>query len=219
MSGATVRVKLCGTACAEDLELACELGVDYVGFIFAESPRRVTIEQVGAWRADARRRGLSLPEFVGVFVNADLDELATAKRTAGLDRLQLHGDEPPSFCERAAAIAPIVKAVHLSGPESLPRLDDYASCWAALVEPRHPSKRGGAGVALALALAAGAARERRVFLAGGLRPDTVAEAVRAVRPFAVDVVSGVEARPGEKQRSLVERFVSEARAALNPEAG
>jgi len=204
-------VKLCGTARSDDLLLACRLGTDYVGFIFAESPRRVRPEDVAAWR-----RGISepFPSAVGVFVDATLAEIESAVKVAGLDYIQLHGDESPEFCAVASAIAPVIKAVPLDGPRALATLQAYGACFAVLVEPRHPTKRGGTGVALDLDLARLAAGESRIFLAGGLRPDTVAEAVRAVRPYAVDVVSGVESEPGRKDPALARRFVTAAREAV-----
>ena len=208
------RVKICGTAREEDLALACEAGADYVGFIFAESPRRVEPEQVAAWiRARAAAPAERRPRYVGVFVNASMDELTRAARIASLELLQLHGDEDAAYCADAARIAPVIKAVRLSDADSLSALDEYDSCYAVLIEPYHPMKRGGAGVSLDLHLAMLAARRRAVFLAGGLVPDTVGAAVRAVRPAAVDVVSGVEAAPGRKDRDLVMRFVREARSA------
>ncbi len=205
-----VQVKLCGTARVEDLRLACDLAADFVGFIFAESPRRARPADVAAWKRDMPR---PLPRTVGVFVDATLAEIEAAAGVAGLDLLQLHGDESPEFCRAAARVAPIVKALRLAGPESLAAIDGYAECHAILVEPAHPTKRGGAGVPLDLHVAMLAARRHRVFLAGGLRPDSVSDAVRAVRPFAVDVVSGVEAAPGRKDPALAARFVAAVREA------
>jgi phosphoribosylanthranilate isomerase len=220
---APVRVKLCGTARAEDLALACELRVEYVGFVFWEgSPRRATPDAVGAWRralgiaAPPRAGGDVLPRFVGVFVNASLDDMARARDAAGLDLLQLHGDETPDACAAASRIAPVIKAVRLgaqaaAAPATLDALD---ACAALLVEAAHPPLRGGTGRSLDLEIARRAAAGRRVFLAGGLRPDTVADAVRAVRPYAVDVASGVEAAPGRRDRAKAEAFVVAARGAV-----
>jgi phosphoribosylanthranilate isomerase len=204
-----VLVKLCGTARAEDLRLACDLAADFVGFIFAESPRRARPSDVAAWKRDMPR----LPRSVGVFVNASLAEIEEAVRVAVLDLVQLHGDETPEFSREAADIAPVVKAVRLAGPDSLAAIDRYAACHAILIEPEHPTLRGGAGAPLDLHVAMLAARRHRVFLAGGLRPDTVGDAVRAARPFAVDVASGVEAAPGRKDAALAARFVAAAREA------
>ncbi len=211
-----IRVKICGIAHVEDLAVVCEAGADYAGFVFAESPRRVEPEHVAAWRETLEARAhtaASRPLFAGVFVNASIAELTRAARTASLDILQLHGDETPAFCAEAGRIAPVVKTLRLSGPGSLGALDDYAGCHALLIEPYHPDKRGGAGVALDLELARNAVRDRRVFLAGGLTPETVGEAVRVVRPTAVDVSSGVESAPGRKDRDRVMRFVEAARIA------
>lgn len=211
-----VGVKICGIAHVEDLALVGEAGADYAGFVFAESPRRVEPEHVAAWRETLEARGRAAsrrPLFVGVFVNATVADLARAARTAALDLLQLHGDETPAFCAEAGRIAPVIKTLRLSGPGSLGALDDYAACHALLIEPYHPDKRGGAGVPLALDLARRAVRDRRVFLAGGLTPETVGEAVRVAKPMAVDVSSGVESAPGHKDRDRVTRFVAAARAA------
>jgi len=211
-----IGVKICGIAHVEDLALAGEAGADYAGFVFAESPRRVEPEHVAAWCETLGARGRAAvrrPRFVGVFVNASAAELAHAARTARLDLLQLHGDETPAFCAEAGRIAPVIKTLRLSGPGSLGALDDYAGCHALLIEPYHPEKRGGAGVPLDLDLARRAAHGRRVFLAGGLTPESVGEAVRVVQPMAVDVSSGVESAPGRKDRDRVMRFVEAARNA------
>ncbi len=210
-----VLVKLCGTARAEDLDIAYELSVDLVGFVFFDgSPRRANAIDVGAWRrahGGARTAG---PRFAGVFVNAALDEIARARDAADLDLIQLHGDETPEFCRAVARIAPVVKAIRLAGPESLAALDAFDRCHAILVEPAGTGARGGAGVPLDLHVAALAARRGRVLLAGGLRPETVAAAIRAVRPYAVDVASGVESAPGRRDRTMAAAFVAAARGAI-----
>lgn len=205
-----VRVKLCGTARVEDLRLAQALDVDYVGFIFAESPRRVLPEDVAAWR---REVAAPIPAAVGVFMDAPLAEIERAARTASLDYIQLHGDESPDFCKEASKIAPVIKAVCVDTFQSLAVIDVYRACHAVLIEPFRPGRRGGTVVPLDLTLASHASRRFPIFLAGGLRPDTVAEAVRAVRPFAVDVASGVESEPGRKDPDRARRFVEAARTA------
>jgi phosphoribosylanthranilate isomerase len=203
-------VKICGVRTPEEARVAAEAGADAVGLVFwPGSPRRV---DASAARAIAE----ALPPAVlrvGVFVDADREELARTAEVAGLDLLQLHGDEPPASFDGLPRRG--WKALRV-GPAFAPaEVDRYAGRAAGLLlDARVEGAPGGTGRAFDWTLARGV-RERCSFLvlAGGLTPETVAEAVRAVRPHGVDVSSGVESAPGRKDPARVRAFVEAARSA------
>ena len=196
-----VRVKICGITSRADAEAAIAAGADFLGFNFyPDSPRYVEPSLVRVILAD-----LSRPVgTVGVFVNADADRVRATCETSGVGMVQLHGDETPEFC--AAMDRPVLKAVRIGGPEDLSGIEEY-KVWAMLADSRTPGF-GGSGVKPDWALAADAARRtNRLFLAGGLSPENVGEAIRAVQPWAVDVSSGIEKEPGIKDHEKMRRFI------------
>ena len=204
-----VRVKICGLTNAPDAVAAAEAGADALGFMFfAGSKRNISF-------ADAAAIIRELPAFVskvGVFVNATADEIRRAVDETGLDTLQLHGEEPPEFCAQFTPLK-VVKAFRLRDRDSLQECLKYPE-HAWLLDSFVDGAHGGTGVTADWNLAAEAVRlHRRVILAGGLRVETVAEAVRRVRPFAVDVSSGVESAPGRKDAAKVRAFIESVRAA------
>lgn len=193
------RVKICGLTNPEDVAHAVAAGADYVGLVFAESPRRVEPHAVREWLEEAR----DLAEVVGVFRDTSFDQVVEVVETLDLDFVQLHGRESgPEW--RQLPVRLIEARVVRDG--TLPPARFPGASWADLLD-------GGAGEGRGFPwdLAVPVTRERRVFLAGGLHPDNVADAVAAVRPFAVDVSSGVEASPGRKDPGLVTRFVRAAK--------
>ncbi len=206
-----VRVKVCGITRLEDALLASDLGADAIGFNFvAGSPRRITPEK-------AREIGAALPPFivrVGVFADEPAASLGAMARRAGVQWLQLHGDEPPEVCSRLPL--PWYKA-HRVTPEFQP--EDVARYHAPifLLDGYAPGLRGGTGRPFDWGVARRASAYGRVILAGGLAVDSVAAALAASRPYAVDVNSGVESSPGIKDHRLLAEFmrrVDEAGAAL-----
>lgn len=205
----SVRVKICGITNLEDALAAVDAGADALGFMFYEkSPRHLT----AAAAAEIIRR---LPPFVtrvGVFVDALESTVRETIALCGLDTLQFHGDEPPEFCRRFAPLK-VYKAFRVRGRESLNALTAYETdAW--LLDSFSPEKRGGSGVSFEWDLAVEAAKlGRPVILAGGLTPANVADAVRRVRPFAVDVSSGVESAPGIKDTAKMREFIRAAREA------
>ena len=205
-----VRVKICGITRLEDALAAADLGADALGFnLWPGSPRFVRPEAAGEIVA-------RLPPFVtpvGVFVNQPRDEVRRLAALAGVAALQLHGDEAPPDCERLGL--PVIKAFRVAGPEDLAALAAYGSVAAVLLDSRSEGF-GGSGRAFDWELARRAAGGKPLVLAGGLGPGNVAEAVRAVRPFAVDSASGVESSPGVKDREKVARFVRAAKEASLP---
>jgi phosphoribosylanthranilate isomerase len=206
-----MRIKICGLTRAEDAALAVELGADAVGFIFwPKSPRVTTI-------ANVRAIGRSLPGFVtrvGVFVDAPPDEVAATAADAGLDAVQLHGDED---VERYAAVsARLIKGLPLDDDLSVQRAIDLPAHTTPLVDAVDRERRGGTGRLADWSRAARVAARRPTVLAGGLSADNVAEAIRQVRPWAIDVSSGVEDAPGVKNAARL-RQLFDALARLSTE--
>ena len=202
------RVKVCGITNLEDALAALEAGAEMLGFNFyARSPRYVS-------PTEARRVVEQLPEgveCVGVFVNESAPaEVERVAREASVGAVQLHGDETPEFC-RALRELTTIKALRV-GPGYTPESAARYPTDAVLLDAYVAGEWGGTGHTFDWSLAR-RTREAvaRLFLAGGLRPDNVADAVAAVRPYAVDVCSGVETSPGRKSLPLMRRFVERVR--------
>lgn len=197
-------VKICGLARREDVEAAVAFGASYVGFVlWARSPRAATLDMV---RAIAPALPAAVTP-VGVFVNPTADDI-NAAADAGIRLAQVHGAGAMTFEQ---ARVPIIRAVHLApaGDELDPNVPDEV----ILLDAHDPVKVGGTGRTIDWARAARIAKHRRVILAGGLTPDNVAQAISDVRPFAVDVASGVEAAPGIKDHDKMRAFINAARLA------
>jgi phosphoribosylanthranilate isomerase len=204
----SVKVKICGITNVPDALAAAEAGADVVGFVFHEqSPRFVRIGEA----AEIIRE---LPPHVlkaGVFVNAPEDFVAEAIQNCGLNLLQFHGDETPEYCVQFGPLS--IKAFRIRDAASLNGLQAYKTD-AFLLDAYSPSQRGGTGETFNWALAAGAQKfGRPIFLAGGLKPENVSEAIRQVRPYGVDVSSGVEKAPRVKNHAKVKAFIEAAKAA------
>lgn len=203
-----VKVKICGITNEADAVASAEAGADALGFMFYQgSSRQVTRDQA---RAIVRE----LPPFVakvGVFVNPSVEEVRRTIEECGLDTLQFHGDEAPEFC-RAFGLK-VIKAFRIANAASLSALHAYSKeTW--LLDSFVAGKLGGTGTVLNWDLAAQATGlGRPVILAGGLTPENAAEAVRRVRPFALDVSSGVESAPGKKDAAKVQAFIAAAKNA------
>ena len=208
MTGAT-RVKICGLTRAADAELAVELGADAVGFILWQgSPRTVTADR-------AREIARALPPFVtrvGVFVNRPPVEVAALADEIGLDVVQLHGDEQVG--DYADACRRLIKNMALTGDDAVAAARALPAHVMPLVDAFDPVRRGGTGRMADWSRAAALARGRRVMLAGGLTSDNVGDAIKTVRPWAVDVSSGVEDEPGIKSADRMRRFFAAVRAAV-----
>ncbi|MEI6780945.1 MAG: phosphoribosylanthranilate isomerase [Verrucomicrobiota bacterium] len=202
-----VKVKICGITNLPDGMAAAEAGADLLGFVFYDqSPRSISVEAAA---------GLirQLPPFVmkvGVFVNAAEDLVVRAIRECGLNLVQFHGDEPAEYCLQFGLMS--MKAFRVRDAASLQALRNYPTdAW--LLDAYSPGKQGGTGETFNWDLALEArAWGRPIFLAGGLSPENVAEAVQRARPFAVDVSSGVEAAPGRKDHAKVRAFIQAAKA-------
>jgi len=195
------RVKVCGIRRRADAELAVTLGATALGFVFwPSSPRAVTPETVLEITD-------GLPAFVsrvGVFVNQSPVSVLRTAAKAGLTAIQLHGDEQAStYFESSLSI---IKALPVSEGFSLSAVEDLPPRVTVLLDAHDPVRRGGTGRVVEWTVAAAAARVRPVILSGGLTPDNIRQAAAAVRPYAVDVSSGVESAPGVKDESRMRAF-------------
>jgi phosphoribosylanthranilate isomerase len=201
-------VKICGLTREADVALACRLGASWIGFVFAsDSPRRV--EPTAARRlAEASAPGVMR---VGVFVSETPAEIEEAVDAARLDLIQFHR---PLSAEDFAAPRPIVAVARVTGSEvEMPRADWLGRCRALLLDSASESGAGGTGLAFDWRLAEGRAPGVPILLAGGLTFENVGAAVRRVRPWGVDVASGVESSPGRKDPLKMERFFDAVRQA------
>jgi len=202
-----VRVKICGITRLQDLHAACEAGADALGFVFYEkSPRHVSI-------ADATALVRDLPPFVqsvGLFVNAEPAFIEAVLRAVPLDLLQFHGDETSADCMRYGR--PYIKAVRVTPSTDLLKCAaDFETARGLLLDAYVPGVPGGTGERFDWSLIP-LDLPKPVILSGGLTPDNVAEAVQRVRPWAVDVSSGVEAAKGIKDPHHVAQFIAKAKA-------
>lgn len=195
-----IKVKICGITNLEDAMMAIEAGADALGFVFFhKSPRNIFPEKAAGIIS-------RLPPFVqtvGLFVNEDPATVNATADLCGLDLVQLHGEESPEFCR--AVKRRVIKAFRVKDMTSLAEIDNYQVA-AFLLDAWSPSAQGGTGRTFNWEIAAAAAASYRIILAGGLTPENVAEAVQKVKPYAVDVSSGVESGPGIKDAELVQRF-------------
>jgi phosphoribosylanthranilate isomerase len=204
----STKVKICGITSLADAQAAASAGADALGFNFYEkSPRYLSLK-------DAAEISTQLPPFVmrvGVFVNAPEEFVLRAIRECGLAMLQFHGDEPPEFCSQFRLMT--MKAFRVRGPETLQEIPPYQTD-AYLLDAFSSANFGGTGEKFNWDLAVEAKKfGKPIFLAGGLSPENVAEAIRQVHPFGVDVTSGVESAPGKKDHAKVKAFIAAARQA------
>ena len=202
-----VFTKVCGITNPGDARVAADAGADAIGLIFAESPRRLEVEE-------ARRIGISLPDDVlkvGVFVDAEPEEVLRTAREAGLDLAQLHGDETP---ETVAAIRgaglPVMKAVRVRNAEALGALERYEAD-LFLLDAWSARAHGGTGERFDWKLAKSLIGRDNILVSGGLTPENVREAIEFFEPYGVDASSSLEERPGKKDHERVRRFVSAAK--------
>jgi phosphoribosylanthranilate isomerase len=205
-----VRVKICGITNAADALAAIDAGANVLGFNFYErSPRRVS-------EAEAAKIRVQLPkrvEAVGIFVNAPPAEVIALGKSLKLDAAQLHGDETPETVEEVAADIAVYKAFRVEPEFRLETLDEYPEAEAFLFDAASTGQYGGTGRTTDWDLARRAAQTHRIILAGGLKVENVAAAVRIVRPYGVDVASGVESKPGKKDHARLREFIQEVRRA------
>lgn len=208
------RIKLCGFTRPDDAAHAVRAGADYLGLNFWPGSKRcIDVDAAKSIAAAARLAGHI--QLVGVFVDATAPEIATIVRAVGLDLVQVHGDEDRDTIRAIVALAnvPVWKALGVRTADDVAGLDSWPEAAALMLDAATPG-RGGSGTTFDWTLAAGAVRQypdATIVLAGGLTPTTVGDAIRQVRPWAVDVASGIESAPGQKDAALVTAFVNAVR--------
>jgi phosphoribosylanthranilate isomerase len=211
----TTKIKICGVTLPDDAARVAAAGVDYIGLNFWPKSRRyLALERAPLIAGIARSSGGA--QIVGVFVDADHDEIVEIAQVVQLDAIQLHGDEDPEDLARLALATklPVWKAIPTGAPKDVENLDQWRTEMILLDTPS--AGRGGAGKPFDWSLAKEARRrypQQQIMLAGGLDPSNVAVAIAMVAPFAVDVATGVEAAPGVKDPAKVAAFVAAVRAA------
>ncbi len=205
-----VRVKICGITNSADAFAAIDAGANLLGFNFYEkSPRHITEAEAAKIRARLPKK----IKAVGIFVNASPAEVTALRKSLKLDAVQLHGDETPDSVAQIARLMPVIKAFRVEPEFPLATLDEYREAFAFLFDAAHTGQYGGTGRTTDWDLARRAALSRRIILAGGLKVENVAAAVRIVRPYGIDVASGVESEPGKKDPGLLHEFIQEVRRA------
>ena len=211
MSG-RVRVKICGLTNREDATAAIALGADALGFnLFPGSKRHILLDENAVWIA-------ALPPFVAkvaVLVNAPFDEARRVALHPAIDLVQLHGDEDAGYCRQLAALGrSFIKALRVRAAGDIPQAADFSTD-NVLIDAHVEGAYGGTGACIGLPVAREIVERHpnlRIILAGGLSPENVAEAARVVRPFAVDVASGVEATPRKKDAAKMAAFIAAVRS-------
>ncbi|MGG3470079.1 phosphoribosylanthranilate isomerase [Neobacillus pocheonensis] len=202
-----MKVKICGITDVETAIASSEYGADAIGFVFAESKRRVSIDK-------AKKIASKLPNEVlkvGVFVNESRDEIEKIASVVGLTHIQLHGDETAAFSESLSL--PVIKAISFQGNENLEAFGDFP-CEYILLDSPKGKYRGGNGTVFNWGeVNLNMLNHRKVILAGGLNEDNVDEAVNRIRPCMVDVSSGVETE-GKKDLNKIKSFIEKAKVSL-----
>ncbi len=206
----TTRIKICGITSADDARLAESMGADYIGVIFAKSPRQIAVE-----RAREIRAAVTHALVVGVFRNQDADEVVAITRDSGIDLVQLHGDESPAFCHEVLTRTgkPVIKGFAAERMPDASRLAEYSTTSYFLFDLRPGTKARDEDIERVWSeVSRTRGKGFRVFLAGALNPANVREAIRRTHAFAVDVCRGVERAPGIKDPDSLHQFFTEARS-------
>ena len=207
---ARIRIKICGITRREDALAAIQSGADALGFNFwPQSKRALSLDQAQNWIKDVPKTTVR----IAVVVNASPDLLKALRDSALFDAVQFHGDEPPSACTQSD-FPRWIRALPAEEKTSLETIRSYATRWLLLDTACAPGLYGGSGENVDLSLARQriqALPDRRILLAGGLTPETVAHAIQQTHPFGVDVASGVESSPGIKDPEKMRRFIAAAR--------
>jgi phosphoribosylanthranilate isomerase len=205
-----ILVKICGITNWPDAKAACDAGADMLGFNFYEkSLRRVSTVEAATIRA-------KLPsgvQPVGLFVNAKPSEVNSLHAFVRFTAAQLHGDETPTVVSEVTRTVPVIKAFRVAGDFPLSTLDKYHDAFAFLLDGSRTGQFGGTGASADWNVARRAVSAHRIILAGGLTPENVGAAIRSVGPYAVDVASGVESKPGKKDHARLKQFIDEVRRA------
>jgi len=203
-----ILVKICGITNWPDAKAACEAGADMLGFNFYEkSLRRVSTVEAATMRA-------KLPsgvQAVGLFVNAKPAEINSLNAFVRFTAAQLHGDETPAIVSEVSRTVPVIKAFRVAADFPVSTFDKYHDAFAFLLDGSRAGQFGGTGASADWNVARRAVAGNRIILAGGLTPENVGAAIRSVQPYAVDVASGVESKPGKKDHARMKEFIDEVR--------
>lgn len=213
MNNGSLKIKICGLTRQEDAIAASTLGADILGFNFVPGSKRYLNPY------SAREIIKSLPPFiskVGIFANEDPEVINELTGFLGLDAVQLHGDEDDRYCVDIKA--PVIKALRVGSSEDLLGQSSYHVS-AFLLDAMVEGELGGTGKTFDWRVAVEFAQNNRIFVAGGLTPENVGEAVRILEPYGVDTASGVESEPGVKDHKLIEEFIKAARSAAAGNGG
>ena len=205
-----IRIKICGITNLADAKAATDAGANALGFNFYEKSLRRIVT------ADAAQIRSKLPkeiEAVGVFVNARPADINSLRAFVRFDAAQLHGDETPDIVSRVASSLPVIKAFRVDANFVLATLDRYSDAFAFLLDAARAGQFGGTGHTTDWDFARRASTNRRILLSGGLKVENVAAAIRIVRPYGVDVASGLETKPGKKDHARLKEFIDEVRRA------
>jgi phosphoribosylanthranilate isomerase len=205
-----IRIKICGITNLADAKAATDAGANSLGFNFYEKSLRRVVT------ADAAQIRSKLPkdvEAVGVFVNAKPADINSLRAFVRFDSAQLHGDETPDIVSRVAKSLPVIKAFRVDSSFSMGLFDQFPDAFAFLLDGSRAGQYGGSGQTTDWDFARRAATNRRIILSGGLKVENVAEAIRIVNPYGVDVASGLETKPGKKDHVRLREFIDEVRRA------
>lgn len=202
-----VKIKICGITNIEDAQDAVSFGADAIGFIFANSPRSVEPKMAKSIIENLKGEALK----TGVFVNEELDKVIEVAEYCALDAIQLHGDESPEYSSRLKN-RQIIKAFRIKDDSSLTPIPRYKDVFAYLLDTFSKETYGGTGEAFDWSLAIKAkAFGKPIILSGGLGLHNIKEAIKAVRPYGVDISSSIEIRPGKKDTRRMEQVISAIR--------
>ncbi|AND40994.1 MULTISPECIES: phosphoribosylanthranilate isomerase [Cytobacillus] len=198
-----MKVKICGIRDISTALFAIENGADALGFVFAESKRKINPEAAGEIIRELPGEVLK----VGVFVNETKATIEEIANVSGINVIQLHGDETPEFCSSFSL--PVIKALSVGSPDDLSQLDEF-SCEYILLDSPKGKYRGGNGVSFDWSILNKPLQDKKMILAGGLNPENVGEGIKAANPYMVDVSSGVETE-GKKDPEKIKRFIENAK--------
>ena len=205
-----IRVKICGITSAADAQAAIEAGANLLGFNFyPKSPQHISEDRAAEIRSKLPKK----VKAVGIFVNRLPADVIALQSSLALDAVQLHGDESPETVAEIAPVVPVIKAFRVEAEFPVTALDEYSHAFAFLFDAAHTDQYGGTGRTTDWDVARRASLKHRIILAGGLKVENVAAAVRIVRPYGIDVASGVESSPGKKDHELLREFIKEVRRA------
>lgn len=199
-----MKVKICGITDLTTAIAAVDYGADAIGFVFAESKRKISVTKAKDIVAHLPKEVLK----IGVFVNETKEKIEEIAASVGLTYVQLHGDETPAFSESLSF--PVIKAVSIHDDQSLKAIESY-SCEYVLLDGPKGKYRGGNGLSFDWnSFSANDLRDKKVILAGGLHEENVEDAIKLINPFMVDVSSGVETE-GKKDLNKIQSFINKAK--------